>query len=106
MKGYVVANITVTDPERYQLYKNAAPAVIAAFGGRYLVKAPDVETVEGRPPLGERFVILEFDSLQRAKTFYHSREYQEIAIHRMASSQSDFHLMEGCIDPVATLLRT
>ncbi len=103
MKGYIVANITVTDPARYALYTEAAPRVIAAFGGRYLVRGPDIETVEGGLPLGERFVILEFESLAQARRFYYSDEYQAIATHRKASSRSDFHIIEGCLDPAAAV---
>ena len=104
MKGYVVANIVVTDPERYALYRAAAPAVIARFGGRYLVRAPEIQTVEGDLRL-ERFVILEFDSLAQAHTFYYSPEYQAVAVDRVASSRSDFILVEGCLDPPETLRR-
>ncbi len=99
-KGYVIANISVTDPERYERYKVAAPAVIAKFGGRYLVKAPKIESIEGSLSL-DRFVILEFDSLAQAREFYYSADYQEVAKDRMAASRSDFLLMEGWSDPAA-----
>ena len=100
MKGYIVANIQVTDPELYERYKSEAPAVIARCGGRYLVKAPSIERLEGELSLN-RFVILEFDSLEAARTFYFSPEYQEIAKHRISSSTSEFFLMEGCPQSMA-----
>jgi uncharacterized protein DUF1330 len=37
-KGYVIAEITVTDPEAYKQYAAIVPPIIAKFGGRYLVR--------------------------------------------------------------------
>ncbi len=102
MKGYVVANIKVVDPVVYERYKVAAPDVIARYGGRYLVKAPEIEHVEGHLALN-RFVVLEFDSLEQARLFYFSPEYQAVATDRIASARSDFLLMEGCLDPTEVL---
>src|SRR4051794_13397041 len=102
MKGYLIANVTVTDPKHYERYKAEAPGVIAKFGGRYLVRGGDLEMVEGDLGL-KRLVILEFPSLEQAKQFYHSSEYQEVAQHRMAAATSHIALVEGCIDPVQAL---
>jgi uncharacterized protein (DUF1330 family) len=35
--AYVIANIEVTDPKAYEEYRSRVPAIIAAYGGRYLV---------------------------------------------------------------------
>ena len=67
MKAYLVANITVTDPERYAPYRAQVPAVIARHGGRFLVRAGKVHPMAGDFGL-DRFVIVEFDSLEAAQT--------------------------------------
>ena len=46
------AEIEVTDPETYESYKARTPAVIAAHGGRFLVRGGEVEAKEGPPPAG------------------------------------------------------
>jgi uncharacterized protein (DUF1330 family) len=103
VKGYLVANIDVIDPERYAVYRAAAPAVVAAFGGRYLIRGPAIETVEGDLALTDRFVVIEFDSLDQARAFYASPAYQAIALHRQAGTHSAILLMEGCVDPATSV---
>ena len=39
MSAYVVVDCEVTDPVRYDQYKQAAPPAIARYGGRYLARA-------------------------------------------------------------------
>jgi len=93
MKGYLIANVIITNPERYERYK-----AHSEFGGRYLVRGGNLEMVEGDLGL-QRFVILEFPSLEQAKKFYHSPEYQKVAEDRMASATSHIALVEGFHDP-------
>ena len=47
MAAYLIAHLTVTDPEAFQDYRAAVPAVIQRFGGRYLLRGGAVETLEG-----------------------------------------------------------
>jgi len=68
MAAYLIANLTITDPARFSDYRARVPEVIAQYGGRYLVRAGAVHPLEG--DLGvDRFVILEFPSLEAAKRF-------------------------------------
>jgi uncharacterized protein (DUF1330 family) len=73
------------------------PAVIARFGGRYLVRGGAVETLEGdwRVP---RLVVIAFDSMAQAKRFYYSPEYQEILPLRLAAAEGEVVLVEGVPD--------
>jgi len=76
MPAYVIAETDITDPERYEQYKAASPAAIAAGGGRFLVRGGELAVLEGdwRPT---RLVILEFEDLAAAKRWYESEIYQE-----------------------------
>jgi uncharacterized protein (DUF1330 family) len=76
MAAYVIVETDVTDPERYEQYKAASPAAIAAGGGRFLVRGGEFLVLEGdwQPP---RLVMLEFDDLEAAKRWYESEAYQE-----------------------------
>ena len=76
MAGYVIADVEVTDPAAFAEYQQLVGATIAAYGGRYLARGGATETVEGHwQP--RRLVILEFDTLERAKEWYHSAEYAD-----------------------------
>jgi len=94
MKGYILAEIEVTDPETYKQYMLLAPSAIAAFGGRYLVRGGDAELIEGDPP-PRRTVLLEFESVERARAFVHSPQYQEAAKIRRQASRGRFLLLTG-----------
>jgi uncharacterized protein (DUF1330 family) len=74
MPAYVIVETNITDPEQYERYREAAPASIAAHGGRYLVRGGELAVFEGdwNP---SRVVILEFPDLETAKQWYASEEY-------------------------------
>jgi uncharacterized protein (DUF1330 family) len=94
MPAYVVVEIEVEDPVRYERYKQLAASSVAAHGGRYVVRGGPVETLEGdwRPP---RFVILEFPSSERARAWWASPEYAEAKALRQAIARSQMILVEG-----------
>ena len=97
MPAYVVVEIEVTDPTRYETYKQLAPASIRKYGGRYLVRGQPVETLEGRwSP--KRFVILQFDSVQQAKAWWSSPEYREAKLLRQACARTEMICAPGTDD--------
>ena len=76
MPAYVIVDVDVIDPERYEQYKAATPATIAAADGRFLVRGGEITILEGdwQPA---RLVLLEFESLEAAEHWYESAAYQE-----------------------------
>jgi uncharacterized protein (DUF1330 family) len=76
MPAYVIVETDITDPERYERYKAASPAAIAAGGGRFLVRGGELVVLEGdwQP---SRLVLLEFEDLPAAQRWYDSAVYQE-----------------------------
>ena len=94
MKGYVIANVHVTDTAGYEAYRSKTAAIIGQYGGRFLVRGGVVEVREGDPGIG-RLVVLEFESVQAARIFYDSPEYQAIIPARQANSDSSLFIVEG-----------
>jgi uncharacterized protein (DUF1330 family) len=77
-KGYIVAELTLTNPgPEFEEYREKVLATVASFGGRFLVRSADPKLIEGDYPLG-RIVVIEFDSSERALAWYNSPEYQRI----------------------------
>jgi uncharacterized protein (DUF1330 family) len=95
VKTYLVANLTVTDPERYALYRDQVPAIVARYGGRYLIRGGPIETVEGALAL-DRFVVIGFDSEDAAKRFYDSPEYAPLLKLRAETTRSYVAFVQGC----------
>jgi uncharacterized protein (DUF1330 family) len=95
-KGYVFVEIAVTNPEAYEGYKSAVAPMVAAAGGRYLVRGGKSEAREGTPPAG-RVVILEYPSFEAAKAFLESPEYQAIIHLRTDNTASRLMIVEGVV---------
>jgi len=95
MPAYVLARITVTDWDRYQKYIKASPGAIAAFGGRFIARGGRMVTLEG-PEETARMVLVEFPSLEKAREWYHSREYQQARELRAGAAEASIIAIEGC----------
>jgi uncharacterized protein (DUF1330 family) len=94
MAGYVVAEVEVTDSATYEEYRKQVPATVAQYGGKFLVRGGAVEVKEGdwQP---KRLVVLEFASLEQARTWYHSPEYAPALALRLKAARSKVLLVEG-----------
>ena len=93
-KAYIIAEVAVDDPQGFEAYRAAVAPLIAAFGGRYLVRGGAVHALEGEAP-GARMVVIEFPSLAAAETFWHSEEYRPVAALRHKTAQSRIYMVEG-----------
>ena len=94
MKGYVIANVSVEDAAAYEGYRSRTAAIIEQYDGRFLVRGGAVEVREGEPGIS-RLVILEFPSVDAARTFYDSPEYQAILPIRFDTADSTLIIAEG-----------
>ena len=84
-KGYFFVEVEITDPAAYETYRRAVPDIISAHGGRILVRGGDPQPFDGTMPQ-RRFVIVEFDSPEAARTFYYSDAYQAVLPFRLSSA--------------------
>ena len=92
-KGYVIASISVGKPDVYAQYVKAATVAIAKFGGKPLVRGGRCETLEGETRM--RNVVLEFDSYDIARAYYHSPEYQAAIKLREGAGLANIVVVEG-----------
>ena len=92
-KGYWIAMVDITDPDRYQDYVRANAAAFEKYGARFVVRAGRHHDPEG--PAGQRHVVIEFDSYDKAIACYESPEYQEALKIRLEASEARFVIVEG-----------
>ena len=92
-KGYLIAHIRVQDAEAFEEFKALSGAAIKAHGGKVLVRntAPD-HREGGAEGLA---ILIEFESLAAARTFYESDAYSEARAVREKISDTDLILVEG-----------
>ena len=94
MSAYVIVEVNVTDPQLFAEYGKGVPGTIAAYGGKYLVRGGAVEAREGGwAP--KRVVVLEFPTMERARTWYASAEYKPLLAMRLKAAQSKMIFVEG-----------
>jgi uncharacterized protein (DUF1330 family) len=94
MTAYIILDVTVNDPVRYEDYKKMSGQAAAAHGGRFLVRGGAVETLEGDwSPT--RVVVLEFPSAAAAKAWLESEEYREPRALRHAAATTQMIVVEG-----------
>ncbi|HEX6084353.1 MAG TPA: DUF1330 domain-containing protein [Thermoanaerobaculia bacterium] len=94
MTGLIIVDIEVTDPALYEEYKRLASAAIAAHGGRYLVRGGRSEVLDG-DWTPRRLVVLEFDSVEKAKAWRASPEYAEAKKVRERCARANMIVVEG-----------
>ena len=92
-KGYLVANIRVTDQERFQAFSGMAGPAIKKYGGKVLARGPGADRLEG--DVSGIVMMIEFESKEAASTFYHSEEYQAAKAVREDCSDTDLMIIEG-----------
>jgi uncharacterized protein (DUF1330 family) len=94
MAAYIYANVEVTDPVAYEAYRAEVPRVIAAHGGRYLVRGGATAVLEGAG-VPQRQVILEFPDMAHLQAFYTSADYQRLIKIRQAAATGTLFAIEG-----------
>jgi uncharacterized protein (DUF1330 family) len=94
MAAYVINEIVVTEPQRFQTYADQVPAILAKYGGQYVVRGGAPEGVDGPAP-PERLVVLRFESREAARAWRNSPEYQAILPIREATSHSRVYIVDG-----------
>jgi uncharacterized protein (DUF1330 family) len=93
LPGYVIAEVDVTDPATFQQYGAKVPGTLAPFNGHYLIRGGKTLSLEGDAP--HRFVVIAFDSFEKAKAWEDSPAYDEIKPIRHKSATSRVFIAEG-----------
>ncbi len=93
-KGYVILTVNINDQDAFQGYVEKATGTIMAQGGSAAVVDDAVEVIEGEWPWG-RTVVLEFESVDKAREWYNSPEYQAIVGERHAAADANAVIVGG-----------
>jgi uncharacterized protein (DUF1330 family) len=93
-KGYVIFTEVVNDLDRLNQYARAATPSVIQYGGKALVVDDSAEALEGEWH-GSRTVVLEFESVDAARSWYQSPEYQAVVAERHAAAVSNGVIVSG-----------
>jgi uncharacterized protein (DUF1330 family) len=97
-KGYVILTETIRDPAGMSAYGKAAGPTLGAHGGTVLVASQDIDVREGEWPATQT-VVIAFESLDAARGWYESSEYQAAAALRHEAADSNVVLIAGFVPP-------
>src|SRR4051794_24614041 len=93
-KGYVVLTEDIHDRAGMDAYGKASTAALIEHGGRVLVVDEDVQVLEGEWH-GTRTVIVEYESVAKAREWYDSASYQAALALRQASADCNVVILAG-----------
>ena len=92
--GYIIANVTVTNPAQYEDYKKWSSEAMRVHGAEVLVRGGPVEVIEG-DWTPDRLVILKFPSVAAAKAFDASPEYGRARAARQGAAVMRMIVVQG-----------
>ena len=94
MTAYLLGRVEITDQDRYKEYMKETPGVIKKYGGKFVIRGGEVVTLEGAEET-RRVVLIEFPSIEKAKEFYYSDEYQGAKKLRAGAALGQFLAIDG-----------
>ena len=94
MAAYVIADVEITDPAKYEDYKKLTPGAIAKHGGKFVARGGQTATLEGNWKPG-RVVVIEFPTFEQARNFYTSVEYTAARRARAGAATMKMIVVDG-----------
>jgi uncharacterized protein (DUF1330 family) len=96
--SYVVVDFdAITNPGAEQANSGrsnqAAGDVLKPFGGRQLARTEKITSLDGTAP--KRFIILAFESPEKAQAWYNSPEQKKVNAIRLQNTKSRAFIVEG-----------
>jgi uncharacterized protein (DUF1330 family) len=93
-RGYIYIEMTIRNPELFRQYTALSAPAVQAAGGRYVVLGARPECLEGAFD-AHSVVIVEFETVERARVFYHSAAYQAAREKRLPAADFRMLLLSG-----------
>jgi uncharacterized protein (DUF1330 family) len=93
MPAYVIVEADISDPVKYNDYKELTPATVSAYGGEFVLRGNPVTVLEGEWN-HERLVMLKFPTKEKAESWYNSEGYQYAKSVREGAAKANFLLIE------------
>jgi uncharacterized protein (DUF1330 family) len=91
--AYLIAEVDVQDPTNFQKYREKVPGTLVPFNSHYLIRGGKTQPLEGEAP--KRFVVIAFDSMEKAQAWWDSPAYEAIKPIRQSSAKSRIFIAEG-----------
>lgn len=95
--AYAIIDISeIDDPALFKTLLPKAESSLAAAGGKLIARTESIVGLDGAPP--KRFIVLGFDSMDKAKAWAASSAQKEVDDVRKKSSKSREFIVDGKIE--------
>ena len=94
MPAYIIALEVINDRDEFDKYRAGVHEVLQKYQGEIIVSNEDVDVLEGEWPY-TKTVVVRFPSVEQAKRWYNSEEYQEVVQHRFKAAVTNLILVDG-----------
>ena len=92
--AYVIFDVNINDPQQYGEYRQLAAPTVSQYSGRYIVRGGEACNLEGEwDP--KRIVVLQFDTIEQARTWYESPEYRAARALRERCANASAIIVQG-----------
>ena len=96
MPAYMIVIARIADRDAFiNSYGAAAGKLVAQFGGKYVLRGPGAELLEGEFGDGASVVISEWPDKDAARAFWHSLEYAEVKKLRLGLADVQVLVIEA-----------
>jgi uncharacterized protein (DUF1330 family) len=94
--AYAVIDISeISNPDVFKTLLPKTGSSNAAFGGKNIIQTENITATEGIPP--KRFVVIAFDSMEKAKAWDASAAQKEIVAIRQKSTKARAFIVDGTL---------
>lgn len=101
MSAYFLCDVhEIVDEAKMAEYREKVFSVVESFGGKYRIVGGEQFLLEGdtQPTFP---VLIEFEDVEKARTWYDAPEYQELKAMRLAAMKGTMVLIDGAVNPLA-----
>ena len=94
MPAYLIANITIKNPEKMAAYAAAAGPTLDAFEAEFIMEGSRASDLSGQWPVND-VAIVRFPTLDAVHAWYNSPAYQALHVLRSEAADMDIAVFEA-----------
>ena len=92
---YMIGDVDIKNIKEYKKYMEIVKPMIESFGGEYLIRGGEIDTLETNLWQPTRMVLVKFPNKKMAMEWYNSDEYKPYKKIRLDNATSNILMVEG-----------
>ena len=95
MSVYMIGDVDIYNMEEYKKYMEKVRPMIESYGGEYLIRGGEIDSLETNLWKPTRMVLVKFPNKKLAMERYNSDEYKPYKKIRLENATSNILMVEG-----------